>query len=50
MKFKQHINEVHSSIKFNFNFSNKETNFLDKVVYKKQSGKPQTKFYWKESH
>ena len=25
MKFKQEINEVHPSIKFDFNFSNKET-------------------------
>ena len=27
MKFKQQINEVHSPIKFDFNFSNKEINF-----------------------
>ena len=37
MKFKQQINEVHPSIKFDFNFSNKEINFLDPVVYKTQS-------------
>ena len=42
MKFKQHINEVHRSIKFDFNFSSKEINFLDIVVYKTQSGKLET--------
>ena len=49
MKFKQQINEVHPSIKFDFNFSNKEINFLDTVVYKTQSGKLETKLYRKES-
>ena len=44
MKFKQQINEVHPSIKFNFNFSNKEINFLDTIVYKTQQGKLETKF------
>ena len=34
MKLKQQINEVHPSIKFDFNFSNKEITFLDTVVYK----------------
>ena len=34
MKFKQQINEVHPSTKFDFNFSNKEINFLVTVVYK----------------
>ena len=34
MKYKQQINEMHPSIKFNFNFCNKEINFLDNVVYK----------------
>ena len=32
MKFKQQINEVHASIKFDFHFSNKEINFLDTVA------------------
>ena len=36
MEFKQKINEIHPSIKFNFNFSNKEITFLDTVVYKTQ--------------
>ena len=49
MKFKQQINEVHRSIKFDFNFSNKEINFLDTIVYKTQSGKLETKVYRKES-
>ena len=38
MKFKQQINEVHPSIKFDYNFSNKEINFLDTVVYRGESG------------
>ena len=38
MKCKQRINEVHPSIKFDFNFSDKEIHFLDIVVYKTQSG------------
>ena len=48
--FKQQINEVHSSIKFDFNFSNKEIDFLDTVVYKTQSGELETKLYRKESN
>ena len=49
MTFKQQINEVHPSIKFDFDFSNKEINFLDTVLYKTQSGKLETKLYRKES-
>ena len=49
MKFKQQLNEVHPSITSEFNFSNKEINFLDTVVYKTQSGKLETKLYKKES-
>ena len=49
MKFKQQINEVHPSIKFDFNFSNKEINFLDTIVYKTQPGKLEIKLYRKES-
>ena len=49
MKFKQQINEFHPSIKYDFNFSNKELNFLDTVVYKTQSGKLETNLYRKES-
>ena len=49
MKFKQQINQVRPSIKFDFNFANKEINFLDSVVFKTQSGKLETKFYRKES-
>ena len=49
MEFKQQINEVQPSIKFDFNFFNKEINFLDAVVYKTQSGKLETKLYRKES-
>ena len=49
IKFKQQINEVHPSIKFDFNFSNKKINFLDTVVYKTQSGKLEAKLYRKES-
>ena len=48
MKFKQ-INKVHPSIKFDFNFSNKEINFLNTVEYKTDSGKLETKLYMKES-
>ena len=33
LEFKQRINEVHPSTKFDFNFSNKEITFLDTVVY-----------------
>ena len=49
MKFKQQIYEIHPSIKFNFNFSTKEINFLDTVFYKIQSGKLETKLCRKES-
>ena len=49
MKFKQQINEIHPSIKFNFNFSTKEINFLETVFYKIQSGKLETKLCRKES-
>ena len=49
MKFKQQINEVHPIIKLDFNFSDKEINFLDTVAYKTQSGKLETKLYRKES-
>ena len=49
MKFKQQINEVHPSIKFDFIFSNKEISFLDTIVYKTQLGKLETKLYRKES-
>ena len=49
MKFKKQINEVHPSMKFDFNFSNKEIPFLDSVVYKAQSGKQENKLYRKES-
>ena len=34
MKFNQQINKAHPSIKVDFNFFNRETNFLDTVVYK----------------
>ena len=47
MKIKRQINKVHSFIKFDFNFSNKEINFLDTVVYK--TGKLETKLYKKKS-
>ena len=43
MKFKQQINKVHPSIKFDFNFSHKERNFLDDVVYN------QNQVNWKPS-
>ena len=41
IKFKQ-INKVHPSIKFDFNFSNKEINFLDIAVHETHSGKLET--------
>ena len=44
-KFKQRINEVHPSIKFDFKFSNKEIDFLDTVKYKTLTGKFETKLY-----
>ena len=46
MKFKQQIN-VHASVKFDFNFSNKEIKFLR---YCRKSGKLETKLYRKESN
>ena len=49
MEFKQQINEIHPSIKFNFNFFTKEINFVDTVFYKIQLGKLETKLYRKES-
>ena len=45
----QQINEIQPSVKFDFNSSNKEINFLDTIVYKTQSGKLETKVYRKES-
>ena len=36
MKFKQQINEVHPSIKFDFNFSNKEKK-LETKLHRKES-------------
>ena len=50
MKFKQQIHDVHPSVKFDFNFFNKEINFLDTVIYKTQSAKLETKLYRKESN
>ena len=49
MKFKQQINKIHPSIKSDLNFSIKEINVLDTVVYKTQSDKLETKLYRKES-
>ena len=49
LEFKQRINEVHPSIKFDFKFSNKEINFLDTVVYKTSTGKLETKLYMKDT-
>ena len=49
MKFKQQINEIYPSAKFDFNFSNKEIKFLDIVAYKAKSGKLETKLYRIES-
>ena len=43
LEFKQQVNEVHPSIKFDFKFSNKEVNFLDTAVYKTPIGKLETK-------
>ena len=45
LEFKQQINEVHPSIKFDFKFLNKEINFLDTVVYKTLIAKLETKLY-----
>ena len=53
-QIKTKINKIQSSIKFDFNVSNREINFLDAfikhVVYKTQSGKLETRLYRKESH
>ena len=49
LEFIQRINEVHSSNKFEFKFSNKEINFLDTVVYKTPTGKLETKLYAKDA-
>ena len=48
LEFKQRINEVHPSTKFDFNFSNKEINFLDTVVYETATHKLETKLYTKD--
>ena len=42
-------NKVHPSMKFDFNFSNEQINFLDTVVYKTESGKLETKLNINES-
>ena len=39
LEFKQRINKVHPSIKFNLKFWNKKINILDTVVYKTAIGK-----------
>ena len=49
LEFKQRINEVHPSIKFDLEFLNKETNFLDTVVYKTPICKPETKLCMKDT-
>ena len=49
LEFKQRINEVHSSIKFDIKFSNKEINLLDNVVYKIPTGKLESKLYTKDT-
>ena len=49
LEFKQRINEVHSSIKFDIKFSNKEINLLDNVVYKIPKGKLESKLYTKDT-
>ena len=38
LKFKQHINTVHPTIKFDFSHSSKSTNFLDSFVYETPVG------------
>ena len=48
MKIKQQINEAHTPMKFDFNFSNKEINFFDTVVCKTHSSKLATKLYREE--
>ena len=49
LEFKQRINEAHPSIKFDLEFLNKETNFLDTVVYKTPICKPETKLCMKDT-
>ena len=39
IKFKENINTVHSTIKFEFNFSLKSIIFLDTIVYQTLTGK-----------
>ena len=50
LEFKQQVNEVHPSIKFDFKFLNKEINFLDTVAYKILTGKLETKLYTKDTN
>ena len=50
IKFKKQINKVHPSMKFEFNFSNEEINFLDTVVYKTAWCKLEAKTYMKKSN
>ena len=38
LKFKEHINTVHPTIKFDFRYSSKSTNFLDSFVTKPLPG------------
>ena len=49
MKFRKQIKKLRPSIKFDFNFSHKEINFLDTAIYKTDSDKQETKLYRKES-
>lgn len=41
--------ETYPSIKCDFNFSDKEINFLDCVVYETRLGKLETRFYGKKN-
>lgn len=45
--FFQQINKVHRTIKFDYEFSKKEINFLDLTIYKDNKGKLATKVYTK---
>ena len=47
LTFFDEINQVHTTIKFDFNFSTSEVNFLDLTIYKDKRGKLQTKIYTK---
>ena len=49
LEFKQRIEEVYPSIKFDFKFSNKEIKFLDTVVCKTPTGKLDTNLYTKDT-